>query len=209
MQVIPTILAKNKQSFLARWRLVKNFPAKRWQLDVMDGKFVPNQSWVTPEFLQDFKKIDWEVHLMITKPWLALDSWLAVSGLKKIIVHLEAVGPVQFKQMSKVCQTHKVVLALALNPETAPQVTAKYFAQRAAPQFLIMTVPPGRGGQKFLTEPLQKINWLKKRWPRAIIEVDGGIKRRQALLVRQAGGEILAVGQALKTKDDWRFFQQL
>jgi ribulose-phosphate 3-epimerase len=146
---------------------------------------------------------------MITKPWLALDSWLAVSGLKKIIVHLEAVGPVQFKQMSKVCQTHKVVLALALNPETAPQVTAKYFAQRAAPQFLIMTVPPGRGGQKFLTEPLQKINWLKKRWPRAIIEVDGGIKRRQALLVRHAGGEILAVGQALKTKDDWRFFQQL
>lgn len=64
---------------------------------------------------------------------------------------------------------------LAISPQTpSASITDAAFAQ--ADMILVMTVHPGKGGQKFMPECLQKVEELRERfgWDKDI-EVDGGI----------------------------------
>ena len=57
--------------------------------------------------------------------------------------------------------------------------------------FLIMSVEPGFGGQKFMPEALERIRtlrtWLNEEGLDTHIEVDGGTTKKQVLYVLQQG----------------------
>lgn len=73
---------------------------------------------------------------------------------------------------------------------------------------LIMTVEPGKGGQAFLTDMLQKIETLKKYSEEhnleLDIEVDGGINLKTAPEVKKAGANILVSGTAIVMANDFK-----
>lgn len=64
-------------------------------------------------------------------------------------------------------------VGLAIKPGTSVLSVEKYIDM--ADMILVMTVEPGFGGQKFMTEMMPKVEWLRKKYPTMDIEVDGGV----------------------------------
>ena len=73
---------------------------------------------------------------------------------------------------------------------------------------LIMSVEPGRGGQKFMEQSLERISELRKEIDRtgskALISVDGGINDITGPKCLNSGADVLVVGQYLFGHDDFQ-----
>lgn len=198
IEIIPTIIAKDFVELKKQIEQVEHYV--NWiQLDIMDGKFVPNETW--PYFAEatkgehspsDLKNIDTpaslEAHLMIEEPERVLDDWLEVVG--RIIVHLEATQKID-EIIAKIHTFGKQV-GVALNPETSLEAIKPHLNQLDL--VLCMTVSPGFGGQKFKDEVLTKIRALRRIHPEINIQVDGGIKPGTAKKAVEAGANLLACG---------------
>lgn len=62
---------------------------------------------------------------------------------------------------------------LAIKPNTPVSEVEKYIS--VADMVLIMTVEPGFGGQKFMENQMEKVQYLREHYPLLDIEVDGGV----------------------------------
>ena len=77
---------------------------------------------------------------------------------------------------------------------------------------LIMSVEPGKGGQKFIESSLDKVRYLsdKKKEYNYVISIDGGINNETCKLAKKAGCDVIIVGTYLannlnkKTMDELR-----
>ena len=73
---------------------------------------------------------------------------------------------------------------------------------------LIMTVEPGKGGQKLIPETLQKVKELKKYILEnnldTYIEVDGGVNKDTISMVKEAGIDIAVAGSAIISAKDFK-----
>ena len=68
--------------------------------------------------------------------------------------------------------------------------------------FLIMSVNPGFGGQSFIESSLDKIKYLREKYPETDIEVDGGIKLDNVQKVIDAGANVIVAGSAVFCAED-------
>jgi ribulose-phosphate 3-epimerase len=83
-------------------------------------------------------------------------------------------------------QTHKMKSGLAISPNTPASSITDEMGNKAD-LLLVMTVHPGRGGQKFMPECLKKVEELRSRFPGKNIQVDGGVSGSNACQCAQAG----------------------
>ena len=165
-------------------------------LDVMDNIFVPN-------FTFDFQKAS----EIISKSVLPVDAHLMVAdvdsiapryaeaGCASVTIHVEATANIS--QTVREIRKHGSRAGLALKPNT-DIVDFQEFSDEID-MFLIMTVEPGFGGQKFIVEMLEKI-----RRTRAIIgsrpiwlQVDGGISIETIEAAAHAGADTFVAGSAV------------
>ena len=73
---------------------------------------------------------------------------------------------------------------------------------------LIMTVEPGKGGQKLIPEALKKAKELKQYLEKnnldTYIEVDGGVNKDTIDMVKDAGVDIAVAGSSIISADDFK-----
>ena len=90
--------------------------------------------------------------------------------------------------------------AIALRPSTSAEAVLPYLEQ-GLDMVLVMTVEPGFGGQKFMTDQLGKIRairgYIDRYCPGCDLEVDGGVNLETARLVTEAGANVLVAGSAV------------
>ena len=192
--MIPAIIAKTQKELDDIFLKIKDY-AYLLQLDIMDGRFVPNHS-LDFGFRLPQGKYQFEAHLMIENPEEWVDkNWEKVDT---IIAHFEAVkNP---KEIIKSVKNKAKKIAFALNPETEVDQVKDYIFD--IEQVLVMTVHPGFYGSKFLPETLLKIKELRKLRPELDIEVDGGIKPVTIEKVNKAGANMFVSGSYLVQSDN-------
>lgn len=188
-EIIPAIIANDFTELKEKVERVS--PYVKWvQIDVMDGKFVPNTSWNRPEDLASLKsEALFEAHLMILEPERYVEKWID-AGIKRIIFHIEATSDP--RAIIKICRDQKVEVGIAINPET-PADQAGSFAE-SIDMILVLGVTPGFGGQEFKPSVLEKIKALRRSHPYLTIGVDGGMTPATAKLVIAAGANVIAAG---------------
>jgi ribulose-phosphate 3-epimerase len=167
-------------------------------VDVMDGHFVPQLTIGAPVVaaIRPWTKLPLDVHLMIEAPEKHI-SQFAEAGADIITVHIE-VCP-QIRQIIEAIKKLGIRAGVSLNPETPLKAIGDVLPY--VDLALVMTVHPGRGGQPFIGEMLDKIAQLRaeldKKGLAAELEVDGGINAEVAPRVVKAGARVLVAGAAV------------
>lgn len=67
---------------------------------------------------------------------------------------------------------------------------------------LIMTVEPGKGGQKFMNDMLQKVKFLREKFSLLNIEVDGGVGPSNIQTCASHGANMIVSGTAVINSSD-------
>jgi len=91
-------------------------------------------------------------------------------------------------------------VGIAVKPNTPITEIEDYI--EAADMVLIMTVEPGFGGQKFMSNMMPKVRHLRQRYPNLNIEVDGGVGPATIQECAQAGANMIVSGTAVVRSDD-------
>ena len=169
---------------------------RQWiHLDLMDGHFVPNLSF-GPQTVADLRsgsKLFFDVHLMLERPDLYLDPFIA-AGSELITIHLEP----QYDHVSslKKIRDAGIQTGLAINPDTPVDLFFPYLDE--VDLCLCMTVNPGFGGQSFKAYVLDKVRELSKRRAEGahdfLIEVDGGVGPQHVEACLDAGVDVFVAG---------------
>jgi ribulose-phosphate 3-epimerase len=170
--------------------------------DVMDGSFVPNISFgqTVLKSIRHATSLLFDVHLMTEKPERLIADF-AVSGADIITVHYEAADVpgclAQIRSLGKKA-------AFALSPATPVDGALQY--AELADMVLIMSVVPGKGGQKLMPDTLQKAeifaNYAAKNNIALDIEMDGGITLENVGTVLNAGVNVVVAGSSIFYKDE-------
>jgi len=170
----------------------------RVQLDVMDGRYVPNITFGTIAFraLRPLTNLVLEAHLMVTPPEDFIEAF-AEAGADTIIVHQEST-PHLHRAIEQIRGLGKKA-GVALNPSTPASTLSEVLEM--VQLVLVMTVNPGFGGQKFIRATLPKIrqvrNELVERGLECEVEVDGGINDETIRWVAEAGADVMVAGSSV------------
>jgi ribulose-phosphate 3-epimerase len=170
----------------------------RVQVDVMDGRFVPNITF-GPQVVRALRPLTGlvlEVHLMVTPPEDFIEHF-AAAGADTLIVHQEST-PHLHRCIQRIHALGKRA-GVAINPSTPAAMLSEVLGDLN--MVLVMTVNPGFGGQDFIPETLPKIREVRSaitgRSLNCEVEVDGGIHEHTAALVVEAGANVLVAGSAV------------
>lgn len=196
VDILPAILSQTKADLMKKMESVPS--ASAWHIDLMDGKFVGNQTIGPAELDALPKDRQIEFHLMVRNPaeWM---EQLPDGKNSVFLVHVEVVSSeTQLKQLLMLAQKKHGKLALVLNPPTPLEKLEKMLAAHPEiGQVLLMTVNPGWAGQKYNAEMEEKIRELRQHHPSLVIEVDGGVGMETAPSAIRAGANRLAAANAI------------
>jgi ribulose-phosphate 3-epimerase len=165
-------------------------------LDIMDNRFVPNQTWdfLAAETIIRKSPLPVDAHLMIEDPDIQAIKYAEV-GCASVTIHYEASS--NPKQTLRSIRNAGARAALALKPKTDFSVLLEY--RELVDMILIMTVEPGFGGQKFMIEMMNKVSKSRDFIGDADIwlQVDGGISLDTIEIARDAGADTFVAGSAV------------
>jgi ribulose-phosphate 3-epimerase len=170
-------------------------------LDVMDNIFVPNFTFDFDSASTLIKKssLPVDAHLMVANVDAIAPAY-AEAGCASVTVHAEATESIS--KTLRAIKSEGARAGLALKPGTDFSDYSKFLNE--ADMFLVMTVEPGFGGQKFMEDMLPKISQIRKAiGSRPIwLQVDGGISLQTIAMAAEAGADTFVAGSAVFTSDD-------
>jgi ribulose-phosphate 3-epimerase len=184
---------------------IRSLSQAEWlHFDVMDGIFVPAVTY-DHQMVAEVKKYSdqfFDCHLMVDNPLSDIYRYVK-SGADLITVHLEALGPAMKVALSSI-RDLGVKCGISIKPATAVESLEPYLD--LVDLVLIMSVEPGKGGQKFMESALDKVAYLNRlrqsRQLSFLIEVDGGINLSTGKMIALAGADVAVAGSYIINQEN-------
>lgn len=206
--IAPSIIAGDMTNLENEVKRAAHGRADFIHLDVMDGQFVPNKTFDHEKIkqLRPITSIPFDTHLMINEPVKHVRDY-ASAGSDIITVHAEVCDESSFGEIRDIIRSNEIGLGLAINPDTELPPWAEKFIPDLD-QLIIMSVIPGKSGQKYIEsthEKTQRISkFLAERNFQGLIEADGGVDLSNVESCFLDGARVFVGGSAIIGQKDVR-----
>lgn len=210
IEIIPAIMPKNYDDLAEKMGLFAGV-VSLVQLDIMDGKLVPNRTWPydpkdahfvnivsQEEGMPEWETLDIEVDLMIENPEDVVEKWVS-AGARRIIVHIESVS--DFEAIREAIPQDLIEIGLAINTTTPISSIEPYLDQIDFVQCMGIA-KIGFQGEAFDDRVLEHIRALRALRPEMPISVDGAVNFETARTLADAGATRLVSGSAILKSGD-------
>lgn len=194
--ISPSLLACDFLNIESELKVLEKEDNLWLHLDIMDGHFVPNLTFGHPIIKQISNKTNnkLDAHLMVSNPEFYIESFKK-NNIHNITFHYEATdSPLELiNNLKKIYPS----VGISIKPNTDVKVLSNQILKNLD-LILVMSVEPGFGGQKFMTNSIEKIETLnklrKKHNYRFQIQVDGGVNDLNSNILVSAGADNLVAG---------------
>ncbi|MFC1497922.1 ribulose-phosphate 3-epimerase [Verrucomicrobiota bacterium] len=203
IQILPSLLSADFGNLEAEAKKAEASGADALHLDIMDAHFVPNLS-MGPDVVIMAKRcvnIPLSVHLMMSHPEQYLLRFIE-AGADSLLIHIESECDVP-EALDRISELGARP-GITINPETPAEMI--FTVLDKVDEVLCMSVHPGYGGQKFISDVLPKIRTIRDRANSIIkkldIIVDGGVDADNAAQCAAHGANAFVAGTSLYKAPD-------
>ncbi|KAI9445099.1 Ribulose-phosphate 3-epimerase [Lactarius indigo] len=199
--IAPSVLASDFGQLAAECKRMIKGGAQWLHMGALIGgeytcHFVPNITVGAPVLACVSKGVPgifMDCHMMVSQPEKWVDE-IADAGGSLYSFHIEATSD----PVSLIHSIHarNMKAGVAISPDT-PSTAISDEVGELTDMLIVMTVYPGRGGQKFIERCVPKVAELRARFPDKDIEVDGGVGPKTIDACAQAGSNVIVAGTAI------------
>ena len=210
IEISTSILTVEKDNATKTFYDLETAGTDYYHIDVMDGKFVEkNTESIMYEYsniIKQMSNLPLDIHLMVENIKENIDRYIPLSP-SIITFHYEACKDEQeVIKLINYIKENNIKPSISIKPNTDVELIKKFLP--ILHMVLIMTVEPGKGGQKLIPETLQKVKELKKyildNNLDTYIEVDGGVNKETINMVKEAGIDIAVAGSSIISAKDFK-----
>lgn len=210
IKIAPSTNPEKEEDLVSYVKLIEDAGADYMHCDVMDGVFVPAKCLSASKLYEVSQNstIPLDVHLMVDNP---IQVWQEYYKSKPTIltVHYES-----FKNKNNLLyilneiRNKGILSGISIKPNTKIEEIKPYLP--LCDLILVMSVEPGKSGQKFIEDSLNKIvelkSVIKQNNYNIIIEVDGGVDHTNVQQIYSAGADMVVMGSAVYKSEDKKVF---
>jgi ribulose-phosphate 3-epimerase len=221
--IVPAVLPTSRNDLDEKLALLAAIPSvSRVQIDVVDGRFASPVSWpynfagepstksglVLGEMLPYLDRLTYEIDLMCINAEYMAEEWLAL-GASRLTFHAESTTDLgrllasSRKRYGAVdgLFSNLVSFGVALNLSSDLALIEPILDQVEYVQFMgIARI--GRQGQPFDRRVFEKLKIFHEKYPKLVLQVDGGVSLENAKRLIALGVSNLVIGSALLTAKD-------
>ncbi len=210
MEVSASILSVKKENCIQTFYNLETSGINYFHIDVMDGDFVENNTTKImteyTEYLNTITNIPLDVHLMVKDVMAYVKSYLIFEP-RSITMHYEAAkSEKELLEWIQYIKEQNCKVGVSIKPNTSIENIFEFLPYIHT--VLVMTVEPGKGGQKLIPETIEKIKKLKKYLQENHLEVeieaDGGINENNVKELKEAGCDIVVAGTSIVSSNNYK-----
>lgn len=209
VEISVSLLTVEREDYVKLFYDLETAKVDYFHIDVMDGKFVENNTKERMEtytsIIKNISNLPLDIHLMVEDVKGYINEYLAYEP-NIITFHYEAIKEKEdILEIIEYLKQNNTKVGIAVSPNTKVEEIYEYLP--LIHMVLVMSVEPGKGKQKLIPETIEKIRqlreYIKKNNIEIDIEVDGGINKDTVKEVKDAGANIIVAGSAITLSSNY------